>query len=296
MSTSAGDDGEAGQSFARAWGVLAHIVAPTTFIVAIMMYFGAVYTNNVYAKLGVDQSLLGLSVQDYVVRSVPVAVEPLVFILSVVLLVFLAHVWVIRYMPGRHAVATWTIAALIMFGGVATATGIMAMADQAKLPDGLLPICLILGVCALAYSAYLHVMVIPRRALSPTYQLIWRTVFVMLVLALLFWSIAVFAERRGQEDGIEHWGNPGGLPSTVIYAPRRLHLEGPGIVETPLPGPDAMFRYRYTGLRLLIHSNRRYFLLPACWATSPEARAIALPADESLRLEFFMINQEPACS
>jgi hypothetical protein len=295
MSTSAGDGGEAGQGLARAWGVLAQIVTPATLIVAMMMYFGAVYTNNMYGRLGVDQSMLGLSVQDYVLRSVPVAVEPLISILLVSLLAFLAHVCLIRCMPSHNTVTTRIIAVLIMFGVVATATGTMTLAGWAEVPAVYLPLCLLLGVTALAYSAYLYVKVIPQRTLSPTYQLMWCTVFVTLFLALLFWLIADYAQLRGQEAGTEHWGRSGGLASTVIYAPRRLYLEGPGIIETPLPDPNAMYRYRYSGLRLLIHSNRRYFLLPACWSTSPEARVIALPADDSLRLEFPLLNQAPAC-
>ncbi|PZG21972.1 hypothetical protein [Nonomuraea aridisoli] len=85
------------------------------------------------------------------------------------------------------------------------------------------------------------------------------------------------------------------LSGVVVYAPQRLHLEGAGVTETAFPDPHAKFRFRYTGLRLLLHAHGRYFLLPACWATSPEARAIALPDDTSLRLEFSLTITPPVC-
>jgi hypothetical protein len=88
---------------------------------------------------------------------------------------------------------------------------------------------------------------------------------------------------------------PTPLPGVVVYAPRRLELEGPGITESRLPDATAQYRYRYAGLSLLTRSNQRYFLLPACWATDPQARAIALPDDPSLRLEFFPVTTYPSC-
>ncbi|MFG1694057.1 hypothetical protein [Nonomuraea sp. NPDC049309] len=109
------------------------------------------------------------------------------------------------------------------------------------------------------------------------------------------WSVTEYAQQRGREAADRYWADPGRLPSTVVYAVRRLFLEGPGITGTVLADPNAMYRHRCTGLRLLIHSNQRYFLLPACFATSPWARAIALPADASLRLELHMLKIPPEC-
>lgn len=63
-------DDEQGGDLRRLWNVLAHVVTPTTFVAALMIYFGSVRTNTMYRSLGVDQSLLGLSLQDYALRSV----------------------------------------------------------------------------------------------------------------------------------------------------------------------------------------------------------------------------------
>ncbi|MEV0196787.1 hypothetical protein [Nonomuraea sp. NPDC050691] len=159
----------------------------------------------------------------------------------------------------------------------------------------IMPICLGLGVFVLVYSASLYRRVNSPRTASATDQIVQRTVCAALLLVLLLWSVTVYAQGRGREAAEQFRAHPEWLRSTVVYAARRLYLEGPGIRETTLTDTNAMFRYRYTGLRLLIHSNRRYFLLPACWATSPWARAIALPADDSLRLEFSMYRVPPEC-
>ncbi|MGW0803389.1 hypothetical protein [Nonomuraea sp. NPDC002799] len=296
MSTSARKgDGAVGQDFSRMWGILAHIVTPTTFVTAIMMYFGAVRANTMYGRLGVDQSMLGLSIQDYVLRSVTLTIEPLVLVLMVALIAPPAHAWLVRS-AGRHrTAATRAIAAAAVLGVAGAVVGILGMAGWAGLPPFVMPICLGLGIFVLVYSASLYRRVDPRPTASGTDQTVRRTVCVALLLVLLLWAVTEFAQLRGREAADRYRMDPGRLPSTVVYAARRLYLEGPGITETTLPDPQAMFRYRYTGLRLLIHSNQRYFLLPACWATSPWARAIALPADASVRLEFFVLKVPPVC-
>jgi hypothetical protein len=44
------------------------------------------------------------------------------------------------------------------------------------------------------------------------------------------------------------------------------------------------YRYRYTGLRLLIHAGGQYFLLPRHWVRGRDS-LVALPQDGDVRLE-----------
>ncbi|MGW3349709.1 hypothetical protein ACWDA3_40980 [Nonomuraea rubra] len=156
-------------------------------------------------------------------------------------------------------------------------------------------VCLGLGVFVLVYGLSLYQRVSERHVVSSADQVLQRTLCVVLLLILLLWTVSELAQQEGMKTAHQYRSDPGALPSTVVYAARRLHLEGLGIKETPLPDPGAMYRYRYSGLHLLLHSNERYFLLPACWAGDPWARAIALPADASLRLEFPMLKLPPEC-
>ena len=291
----------AGQDFTRVWSILAHVVTPTTFVAALMMYFGSVRTNTTYRILGVDPSMLGLTFQDYVLRSVGLTIEPLVMILLVVLVALPAHTLLIRFVAGHRTAAMRVVAVLAVLGVAGVILGVVGVAGwvSPRVRAPIVPICLGLSVFALGYSASLYVMVHPRRtgsaARPSTDQVIQRTVFVALLMLLLLWSVAGFAQLRGEDAAIRLRQYPALLPGVVVYAPQRLYLEGAGITETSLPDAHAMFRYRYAGLRLLIHSNHLYFLLPACWATTPQARAIALPDDESLRLEFFVVTAPPPC-
>ncbi|NRQ32461.1 hypothetical protein HII36_11510 [Nonomuraea sp. NN258] len=295
MSTSADDGGEPGQDFARVWAILAHIVTPTTFVAAIMMYFGAVRANTMYGRLGVDPSLLGLTLQDYVLRSVTLTIEPLILILALALLAPPLHVRLVRAASRHRTAMKRVVTAMAVLGVACAAVGIASLAGWLRLPVYVMPFCLGLGVFVLVYCASLYQRLNPGRTISPTYRVAQRTGCVALLLILLLWAVTQTAQRRGIDAANRYRLNPGMMPSTVVYAARRLYLEGPGITETTLPDPDAMFRYRYAGLRLLIHSNQRYFLLPACWATNPWARAIALPAGEALRLEFSVLRLPPEC-
>ncbi|MFI6992689.1 hypothetical protein [Nonomuraea wenchangensis] len=292
---SGGDDTGPAQDLTRVWSVLAHVVTPTTFVAAVMMYVGAVRANTMYAGLGIEQSMLGLSFQEYVLRSVAPAIEPLILLLVLALIAPTAHRWLLRSADRHRTVTTRVIAVMAVLGTVSVAVGIVAMAGWWTAPFYVVPFCLGIGVFVLVYGDSLRRRIHPRPASSSADQLVRRTVCAALLLVLLLWAVTLYAQRRGAEAALQYRVDSAGLPSTVVYAARRLHLEGPGIKETELPDPAAMYRYRYTGLRLLIHSNQRYFLLPACWASDPWARAIALPADGSLRLEFSVRRTRPEC-
>jgi len=62
------------------------VLAPTTVITALLFYFGWAQTSALFGRLGIDQSALGFTVQDYMLRSVNSTFRPL----SVVLLAAVA--------------------------------------------------------------------------------------------------------------------------------------------------------------------------------------------------------------
>ena len=64
-------------------------------------------------------------------------------------------------------------------------------------------------------------------------------------------------------------------------APRGSHHP-----ETELPGPDAAYRYRYSGLKLVVRSGGKWFLLPASWTPGNRGAALLLSDTDELRVEF----------
>ncbi|MFC5828264.1 hypothetical protein [Nonomuraea insulae] len=291
------DDPAAGQDFGRVWSVLAHVVTPTTFIAALMIYFGALRANTSYSALGVHSSLLKFSFQDYALHSVSSLAEPLALTLLVILAALPAHALLVRFMTRHRAATKRAIVVLTALGTAGVLAGLIGAAGwwKPRTREPVVPMCLALGVFALGYAASLHARVYPRP--RNTGWIIQRAVFVALLMLLLLWSLAVIAQTRGAEKAKEFQRKPFNLPGVVVYAPQRLHLEGPGITETTFPDEKAMYRYRYSGLSLLLHSDEKYFLLPACWwtTTTSPIQAITLPADSSLRLDFFSYTVLPTC-
>jgi hypothetical protein len=76
----------------------------------------------------------------------------------------------------------------------------------------------------------------------------------------------------------------GTYPSAVIYSSKSLGLVAPGVRETRCQDPDAAYRFRYDGLKLVLHSGDQYLFLPRDWSPS-KGVAILMPRNDSLRLE-----------
>jgi hypothetical protein len=116
-----------------------------------------------------------------------------------------------------------------------------------------------------------------------------RPVLIGLVLALLavtvFWDVERVAGLAGQGYAAFISAQPGQFAKITIYSPASLEMSAPRIVERPIGTDKSAYRYRYDGLRLLLHSSGKYFLL-----AYPEAgqtpTVVVLPDNENIRVEF----------
>jgi hypothetical protein len=72
----------------------------------------------------------------------------------------------------------------------------------------------------------------------------------------------------------------------TVYSRTDLRLTGPGIGLTQLPGTLDDLRFRYNGLRPLLHTDDTWILLPVGW-TSQNGSTVIMPADapESVRVD-----------
>ncbi|MBG0824144.1 hypothetical protein HS048_25890 [Planomonospora sp. ID91781] len=289
----------ASSDFARLWHVLANVVAPTTLVTSLMVYFGWVQSNIVYGAFGMDQSVLRLSLQDYMFRSVGATMEPLAWLLFAIVVLVPLHVLFVRLLSGHRAVARWVVPAVAAVGFVLCLVWIIGGTGVFRSALPIVPMSLGLGVMLLGYAVHLHAVVVHRRIWpsgeSPALRIVGRVSFAGLLLLTLLWSAAVYAQIRGAGMAGDLLADSRRLPGVVVYAPDRLRIEGPGVVERelrPSPGEKPRYRYRYDGLRLLIRADRHYFLLPVCWTVGGDSRAIALPEDPAVRLEFFRLPRE----
>lgn len=233
-------DDEQGGDLRRLWNVLAHVVTPTTFVAALMIYFGSVRTNTMYRSLGVDQSLLGLSLQDYALRSVGSTIEPLVVVLLALLIALPVHTLLTRHLPRHRTTVRCLVVVLGVLGLAGAATGLVHMAGWAdwRIPGPFVPLSLGLGTLALGYAISLHALVHPAHAGSGPLRLVQRTVLAALLLLLLLWSIAQYAETRGRRVVEAFRQNPTHLPSCTrrIGCTWRARASRRAACRIPRPG------------------------------------------------------------
>jgi len=152
------------------------------------------------------------------------------------------------------------------------------------------PLSLGAGLGLLAYGAYLRGQAPERRvataAVPRTLLAARRTVVAIFVLVMLFWSVAVYAQARGVREAGRVAATISRRPDVTVYSARRLQLAGPTIRETELRGPDAAYRFRHTGLKLVVRSGGKWFRLPASWTPGNGGAALLLPDTDALRVEF----------
>jgi hypothetical protein len=109
----------------------------------------------------------------------------------------------------------------------------------------------------------------------------------------IFWATATIAQWSGLGLAKYDAQHLDALPSIILDTKERLFLrDGPVIGETVLPSSDGQtFHYRYRGLRLLIESQNRMFLVPYQWSASDST--LIVPLDGSVRIQFQFQNQSP---
>ena len=71
-----------------------------------------------------------------------------------------------------------------------------------------------------------------------------------------------------------------GMPSSDSARPRQAPR------RRDIAGPDERYPYRYSGLRLLVMSGGKYFLVPDGW-TRASGAVLVIPDTPDIRVEFF---------
>jgi hypothetical protein len=273
------------QDTARAFtGQLLGLLANVTALTALLVYFGWRRAETQAHRMGFDESLLGMSTQDYVLRSI----GPVLPILLAIAVLGMGWLWVDRVVgrsiQRRGRLARWWPWLAVL---LALALPMAVVASQPSWVETAYvvgPLAIGAGVLLLAYSAVLR----SRLAGNEVGPSGLATIFVVLAAGVcLFWAASNRAEVLGNQlaDNFAYQ-----LPDTVrvtVYSTNRLylHTDAPGAVEEALSEPDGAYRYRYRGLRLLDHIGDRYFLVSDGW-TQQRGVVIALADADTLRFEF----------
>lgn len=277
-------------SLQRTLKTIGSVVAPTTVVTALLFYFGWVSINTQAVYFGFDHSLLGFSTQDYLLQSISAVFLPLGVALLIALLAFWCHSRLVEWIgpgrPGRVIVFSFAFAGAALF-----AVGLFGIVRPRDL-DPLTPTGFGGGVGLFSYAVYLHrhrlsanpsrKTPIPRASSLPSLNVLAVT---LLVALSAVWLVAEYGEWDGRRKAETLVDGLTSRPSVVVYSPKRLELRGIGVREEALAEESSEYAFRYEGLRLLIRSNGRFFLLPTGWSTSGGV-TIVLRDREDLRVEF----------
>ncbi|MEU8241012.1 hypothetical protein AB0C07_22440 [Actinoplanes missouriensis] len=267
---------------------LLHTVAvvgsPIALASALMFYFGWIRTRAETRALGYDVAVTGMSVQDFVMKSVLVLYVPLLVpVLAALVLAWAHHRLLARaeHQPPLRDSVLW----VARFAAVSWPLWLTAYAGMVLLFPGLrwlaLPVCLTAALLSTAYADLVRRRLAPRERFAPTVR---GLLLVALTLAV-FWDVERLAGAVGSAYAARITANPDELAAVTLYSADRLWLQGPDVTETRLGPDDSGYRYRYDGLRLLQYSGGRYFLIGAR-PDDQHPRVLVVAESPELRWEF----------
>jgi hypothetical protein len=275
------------RSQAERWvSFAAGIVTPVTLITALLFYFGYVSSRAQYEYFGIDVDAIGLSTQDYVMRSPQPLLVPLLVLSLVAVAGLLLHN-AIRARAGLVAVRRARLAAIVVLALGVFALFLYPVLGGVAYYALVVPLVIGLAAAVLAYLSYLTTRLSEVR---PQVALI--TLLTVVTMTCAFWATATTAQYSGRglaKSNAEHLDR---LPVVILDSKEKLHLRSPGVEETSLrPSEGQTFNYRYRGMRLLIVGENRLFLVPQRWNASNTT--LVVPLDDSIRVQFQFQNDPP---
>ena len=275
------------RSKAERWiSFAAGIVTPVTLITGLLFYSGYVSARSQYEYFGIDVDTIGLSTQDYVMRSPQPLLVPLLVLSLLAVAGLLLHN-AIQPRAGLIAVRRTRLAAIIILAlGV---LGLFLFPVLGGLPYYAVVVPLTIGLAA-AVLAYLSYLTTKLRDLKP--QVVLIGLLAVITLTCAFWATATTAPYSGRGLAKSAARQLDRFPVVILDTKERLHLRSPGVEETVLqPGAGQTFNYRYRGMRLLIVGENRLFLVPRQWSASDTT--LVVPLNESIRVQFQFQNDPP---
>ncbi len=265
---------------------LVRFVANVTVLTALVVYFGWRRSETHARRLGIDESILGMSTRDYALRSV----GPVLALLVGVGVGGLVWVAIDRRLAPRVATRRrGTTTAVRALGLAWLFLPLIVVLLGPMWPSGtyvLFPASIGIGVLLYLYASQLRLSHRTPDAAESYRSLTARMCVALLVALCLFWTASNYAEVLGARLAEDFVDQIPALPGVTIYSELPIHLDGPGVVEADLGGDEGALRFRYEGLRLLEHTGSRYFLISDDWSPSYGVVFVIRDDDDTVRLDF----------
>ncbi|WP_132188478.1 MULTISPECIES: hypothetical protein [Kribbella] len=258
-----------------------------------LVYFGWARSDVQAQELGLEESVLGMSTRDYVLRSIDTLFVPLLIVGCMGIGWLLAHERISAAIDhGRHLDGWRKGFRLLRFAWLAVpAAGCVAGLVWPAWIELIVPLCLTVGILATAYASVMLRRITRLYDAGDEGQLpswhwaLMKLLIGSLVALSLFWELSEFAGVVGRGLAHQIVADLNERTGVVVYSKQDIQIGGPGVNKYRISEPTSACGFRYDGLRLLQRTGNKYYLLPVGWRTVADG-VIALPDDGSVRFEF----------
>ncbi|WP_037306373.1 hypothetical protein [Amycolatopsis orientalis] len=258
------------------------VLANTTLLTALLYFFGLVETQVFFAYFRVHYTLLGQTPDEIFARGVDGVLLPLAGTAGSAL----GFLMLARFLRIRLSEDGW---ARLLRIGTPIAAGLGAALIVAAVLIALDPVPFrpYPGLPGLGFAlGVLMVLFAWRRWASAHRSHLLELVLGYLLVSIgLFWAVSDYSASVGVRRGFEVAAQIPTRPAATIYSAESLNLTAGGVLQVKCADPDAAYKYRYTGLRLLLQSGGQYVFVPWTWRAGTDV-AFVLPKSDKLRLEF----------
>jgi hypothetical protein len=279
----------------RLFKIAGAVLGSTTVLTGLLFYFGRLHITGFFRYLRVNFTVLDLTPNDYLIRSADGLFVPLTTVAVTGLLVLWGNRFVLERLTSdrRREVLRVAGPAAAGLGLVLVLLSLRELFADGPLVTGL-PwlggIALAAGVLLVTYAAHL------ARARSSAGQGARRHAidasvlaeggFALLLVTIgLFWAVGSYAIEVGDSRARQAVAELPITPDAVVYSERSLRLAVAGVTEFRCQDPDAAYRFRYDGLKLVLQSGGQYLLVSGEWSRE-NGTAVLLPRGDGVRLEF----------
>jgi hypothetical protein len=267
---------------------IAVVVGNVTVLSALLVYFGWKRSEVQAQGLGIDESLLGMSTQEYILRSVGSVLVLLIVMALFGLLWVLLDRWLSQrlhlYGPGDRVyrwVSRLLPAAIVLLP-------LAAWLGRGWWPEGAyigFPLLCGAGLLLLLYAFSLRGALPGAVRLSAGTESVLRVCTAALVAVALFTAATNYATVEALQLVRAFERQVLTLPGVVVHSMEPLNIEAPGVDTTQSAGEKG-YRFRYSGLRLLERVGGQYFLISDEWTRRFGVVVVLKDNEPGVRYEF----------
>jgi hypothetical protein len=273
-------------------GRVATVLGNVAVLTALLVYFGWVRSEVQARTLGIDESILGMSTQEYLLRSVRPVLILLIVVATAGLLWVLFDHWLTNRLRRRGSddrLYTWIARLMPAAIIVLPVAGWFAQYPWPALAYIAFPLMCAAGLLLALYALRLRAALPGGLPLGARHGNVLRACVAALVGVALFVTASNYATVEGTELARSFDRQLPALPRVVVHSVNPLNIDAPGVEATQLDGTVG-FAYRYSGLRLLERAGGRYFFVSDGW--TPEYGVVVVLKDDEPGIRYDFVRDQ----